>query len=222
MIVCNKCLIAKPRSEFFSRAGGKHRTPCKGCVALRKKVYESNKAASIRAVNKTYRTLQRRYLLTWVRDIKTSNGCVDCGYSSHPAALQFDHVLGEKRGCVSTMVHNGFSKAVILEEISKCQIRCVVCHRIRTHGNGTSNPTKLRMALRVEKSRPCEDCGREYPPCAMDFDHVDPETKTACVGQMAGGTISISTLMSEIRKCRLLCANCHAIKTHPDEIKEAA
>lgn len=32
----------------------------------------------------------------WLDAYKLKNGCVDCGYREHHAALHFDHVRGEK------------------------------------------------------------------------------------------------------------------------------
>ena len=55
-------------------------------------------------------------------------GCVDCGYCEHLAALDFDHVSGEKERLVS------FAKSIeqAKTEIAKCEVRCANCHRIRT------------------------------------------------------------------------------------------
>lgn len=61
------------------------------------------------------------------------------------------------------------------------------------------------------KSKPCTDCGHAFPPECMDFDHVKGKK-----------IIKISThrmyhrwetLLKEIAKCELVCANCHRIRT---------
>ncbi len=74
-----------------------------------------------------------------------------------------------------------------------------------------------RAALLVElKSKPCMDCGGTFPSCAMQFDHRDPSTKNKkfpAPGAMLGRA-SIEAFMEEIAKCDLVCANCHAIRTH--------
>ena len=63
--------------------------------------------------------------------------------------------------------------------------------------------------------RGCECCGYKEHACALDFDHLDPSTKTRDISKMH--TTSISTLTEEMRKCQVLCANCHRIKTHAPE-----
>jgi hypothetical protein len=62
--------------------------------------------------------------------IKVQAGCADCGYSDHPAALQFDHVRGVKVGNISEMVKRPWK--VILTEVEKCEVVCAVHHAIRS------------------------------------------------------------------------------------------
>jgi len=61
---------------------------------------------------------------------------MDCGYRGHPAALDFDHVRGEKTMAVSLMAERYASWAKVLEEIEKCVVRCANCHRIKTWAKG--------------------------------------------------------------------------------------
>ena len=60
------------------------------------------------------------------------------------------------------------------------------------------------------KLRPCVDCKEVFNPCAMDFDHVRGR-KFKSVSQMKG--VSLSRIKAEIRKCEVVCANCHRIRT---------
>jgi hypothetical protein len=64
----------------------------------------------------------------WLDDYKLAKGCVDCGYRSHPRALQFDHVRGTKAMNVC------FAKSIggAQREIEKCEVRCANCHFIKT------------------------------------------------------------------------------------------
>lgn len=66
------------------------------------------------------------------------------------------------------------------------------------------------------KSAPCVDCGKVYPPYVMHFDHVPGRgIKLFNIGAWTGGrTVStMESLLEEIAKCDLVCANCHAIRT---------
>ena len=57
--------------------------------------------------------------------------CVDCGQQFPTAAMDFDHVRGEKKYQIASMPFKGFSEEALLEEIAKCDVRCAVCHRLR-------------------------------------------------------------------------------------------
>lgn len=74
---------------------------------------------------------------------------------------------------------------------------------------------RKRAILHVAKSRPCSDCGNTYPPCVMDFDHINKATKKFDVGRGAGNSgVTEKIFLEEIAKCDLVCANCHRIRTH--------
>ena len=59
----------------------------------------------------------------------------------------------------------------------------------------------------------CMECGYRDAPEALQFDHIDPDNKAANVGQLVSEGRSIEAIQEEINKCRVLCANCHAIHT---------
>ncbi len=61
------------------------------------------------------------------------------------------------------------------------------------------------------KDVPCVDCGKQYPACAMDFDHVRGE-KVSGISQMQNWPHF--KLKEEIAKCEVVCSNCHRIRTH--------
>lgn len=56
----------------------------------------------------------------------------------------------------------------------------------------------------------CEDCG-ESNIITLEFDHLDGSDKINNVSAMASG--SLERLQREIDKCRILCSNCHKIRT---------
>lgn len=61
------------------------------------------------------------------------------------------------------------------------------------------------------KSIPCTDCGVSYPSYVMQFDHVRGEKKRDVARAVL---FSRKSLLEEIEKCEVVCANCHAIRTH--------
>lgn len=78
--------------------------------------------------------------------------------------------------------------------------------RFRAHA------AKKRKIIQAIKEQPCMDCGVQYPPYVMDFDHRDPETKTLTIANVAKH--GLQKLLDEIEKCDIVCSNCHRIRTH--------
>lgn len=72
-----------------------------------------------------------------------------------------------------------------------------------------------RQAVIQAKSRPCTDCGVEYPYYVMDLDHVTG-IKKFNVSQATTHASSLAVLMEEIAKCEAVCANCHRLRTFRD------
>jgi len=74
------------------------------------------------------RTLAKRKI--W--DIKEESGCVDCKEKYPHYMLDFDHLPEfEKLGSPTEIMHK-YSWEKAMEEISKCDIVCANCHKIRT------------------------------------------------------------------------------------------
>lgn len=62
------------------------------------------------------------------------------------------------------------------------------------------------------KNVPCADCGGVFHYCAMDFDHLDGETKDRNISTMRN--LSWNRIKLEISKCEVVCSNCHRIRTY--------
>lgn len=62
------------------------------------------------------------------------------------------------------------------------------------------------------KNKPCTDCGVRYPHYVMQFDHID-DNKIDSVSKLMIKS-SWQTVLDEIAKCELVCANCHASRTY--------
>ena len=96
---------------------------------VRKEWYKnkSNDANWKDKINTQYND-RRAKIQEFIRSYKLSKGCTDCGYNKHHAALEFDHVTGEKKFNVC----NARSIMQAKGEIEKCEVVCSNCHKIRT------------------------------------------------------------------------------------------
>ena len=66
---------------------------------------------------------------------------------------------------------------------------------------------------KIKTEAPCADCGVSYPPYVMQFDHLG-EDKDRDIATLTRSPVSLARLMVEIAKCEVVCANCHAERTH--------
>lgn len=75
-----------------------------------------------------------------------------------------------------------------------------------------------RALVVAAKARPCTDCGVQYPYYVMHFDHVGDD-KEFNIGDWTKRRWSIAKLRAEMAKCDVVCANCHAERTHQRQCK---
>lgn len=202
---CSKCKEERSKTEFHRSSRSKDflNSACKQCV---REAYEEI----------------RLFILEKKRDL--GGKCVQCGFDDI-RILQFDH-LRDKFKSVSLLR----SKETIEKEVSKCQLLCPFCHYIKSNNEFTRyeeveykdmKELRLRNIAYVNSVKlaigHCQFCKRvvkdsNYP--AFHFDHIDPATKIEGISRLATGVnSSIERLDREIRKCRLLCANCHMMHT---------
>jgi hypothetical protein len=95
--------------------------------------------------------------------------------------------------------------------------RCRACEREKfkvRYQNGARYKRRLGRfdAMADLKNGPCADCGGRFPSVCMDFDHRDPSTKVDNISTLASKG-SWSSVLAEVAKCDLVCANCHRIRS---------
>ena len=100
--------------------------------AARRRHYQNNKDA-YKARAKANQARLRQYVL----ELKNVTPCVDCGavYPGEPWLTEYDHIGTDKRHSISSMLSKG-SLTKLKEEIDKCELRCLICHRRKTAERG--------------------------------------------------------------------------------------
>ena len=78
-----------------------------------------------------------------------------------------------------------------------------------------SRRKKKREFLADLKNKACADCGGNFPHYVMEFDHV-PERGKKSFSVASGGNWSLKNgpLIEELKKCDVVCANCHRVRTY--------
>lgn len=108
------------------------------------------------------------------------------------------------------------------------QSQCVECRKeylaqhyqnnkdmYKKHANSNRSQYRERNRQHILehlRTHPCVDCG-ETDIEVLQFDHVEMiGSKSRRIGKYIGGS-SLSTLIKEIAKCEIRCANCHYRRT---------
>ena len=125
--------------------------------------------------------------------------CVKCGISKEPDGFAWRSKRNNER-----------------------HARCKECYReaMKDHyrdnkdqyikKNKEAKHRKTEFLIKLREETPCNDCGNKFPYYVMEFDHLKhkKEDVTTLVGS------SWKKLLTEIKKCDLVCANCHRVRTH--------
>ena len=89
---------------------------------------------------------------------------------------------------------------------------CKSCNRVYANTQSKINRQYARTFVRrVKKQNYCLKC-RESRWYLLDFHHIDNKTKLNTIAKLIGkvsGKPNMIKIKNEIRKCMLLCSNCH-------------
>lgn len=132
---CPMCLQEKEATrEYFGfnkRKKDGLQGYCLMCSRQKDKSHYNDSAdrkIKIRQSNKA----RRKRNLQYVWDYLKTHPCIDCG-EANPIVLEFDHVRGKKFAQVCKLIKERTSSIKAIQaEISKCEIRCANCHRLKT------------------------------------------------------------------------------------------
>lgn len=77
---------------------------------------------------------------------------------------------------------------------------------------------KWRLSQLIKLHSGCVDCGYNDHAVALQFDHIGDDKKMN-VSDMIRSDYSWITILQEIGKCEVRCANCHAVMTRDRKLQ---
>ena len=228
---CTKCQAIKNENEFYKNRGYID-SRCRTCIqqynSSRKEINNQNlrnwRKRNIERDRKRARVYRQKLFeenQKLINELK-SKPCSDCYESFPPIAMDFDHRPEEIKKFEISQTVRIRRFELILKEIQKCDLVCSNCHRTRTKNRRIFKIKTNKYAKRYEflknwveslKNKACDICNKNYKPWQMDFDHIDPKTKTKSICDLVRMRTTQIKILEEIQKCRLLCSNCHRIHT---------
>jgi len=155
----------------------------------------------------SYRCQRRRRVERKQRLVDIRGGqCEDCGYAISIAALEFHHRDSSTKEFGLGNFSGSWERLVA--EATKCDLVCANCHRRRHNYQGT-------VAARGKKARAielmggsCNGCSSVVPDSLFEFHHWDARDKEFGISR-DGMSRPWEAIAAELRKCVMLCANCH-------------
>jgi hypothetical protein len=143
-----RCVICKqslPLTAFNKRVASDDglQIHCRECNRQRARAYyERNREKHKQDVRPYIAQYQQRNRALVFEHLR-SHPCVDCG-EQDVVVLEFDHVREQKTDAVTQLVWRTVSVETLLAEIAKCDVRCVNCHRRKTHRERGTWKGKMR------------------------------------------------------------------------------
>jgi hypothetical protein len=218
---CPRCAQDLPATAFNWSQGSGYQGWCRDCF---REYFRARGDFHRRQVART-QAIRSKRAQSIVLDALRASPCVDCG-EQDLLVLEFDH-LGDKVAGVATLLAAKGRVDALVEEIKKCEVVCVNCHRRRTarragwrradsdrrsrlDGLTPSVQRNLAFVYRTLEANGCTDC-REHDIVVLDFDHLGP--KRSPVPYLAWQGASLRRVIAEVRQCEVRCANCHRRRT---------
>ncbi len=131
MKICYKCKSKKEVTEFNKNASRKDglQTMCRLCDNKRKRTYYQNRKDKFIS----YNSKKKYKIAKWFEEYKRTLKCSKCD-DTRWYVLDFHHEdPSTKTSTLSKLVRQGYSKEVIMLEVSKCIVLCSNCHREEHH-----------------------------------------------------------------------------------------
>lgn len=107
------------------------------------------------------------------------------------------------------------------QELKKCTIKCIKCHRIKTKSEYKYDYQKplvifgnqIKLNTGKCSNTHCKETVQKGSENLFDWDHINPEEKTYSISHMIHRHFTKQSILDEIKKCRLLCCSCHRLHT---------
>lgn len=92
-------------------------------------------------------------------------------------------------------------------------------NREKVRASERSRHADMRRKLDLLKmGRPCYDCGGDFPPVCLSWDHIPGKEKFFTIGSQMKSHC-LDAVIDEINKCQLVCFNCHQLRTANRKLK---
>lgn len=131
--------------------------------------------------------------------------CVKCANKKEDTHFHFRSDNKSKRRTVCIECCRSYSKNHYRQH------KALYIKRAKAFNKKQNNENRFKM-LDFLKGKQCVDCGNDDIR-VLEFDHRDNVDKKGNIGDLMRGRYCWNSILIEIAKCDIRCANCHRIRT---------
>jgi hypothetical protein len=162
-------------------------------------------------------TTNKEYIKRWASKLVVVNWlggkCCKCGESKLPF-LEFHHTRDKVR---PLFFGNGsIDTDEFKRELEKCIVLCKRCHQEERLMKVNDRILFKERLMKMTGHSSCSICGyRGVNIASLEFHHRDKSAKSFNIGTVCRGnvpTIPLEDVIEEVKKCDVLCSNCHVSK----------
>lgn len=84
-------------------------------------------------------------------------------------------------------------------------------HKQQSRQHQRTRKRNLKFIREYKLNHGCSNCGYKESSVALDFHHINPTTKLNSISRLANDCYSLHKIKLEMKKCTILCANCHRV-----------
>ena len=160
---------------------------------------------------------QQDYIRKWAQKYaviqRVGGKCQRCG-EGNIVLLEFHHLQKRSKTFPANrgMWEMHGVDAQFFDELKTGEILCRRCHQEERESNSS---LKIQL-LKIAGSDCCSSCGyRGKNLTSLEFHHRNRNDKMFNIGTVCRGrtlTVKFESLIDEVKKCDVLCSNCHALK----------
>ena len=201
MIKCVVCLKNLSSDEFEKEPKSKlgYRKTCHKCLYQKRKA----RKAELKALAKdpAYPALPKNYRINNVLKLDLyQQGLKECGVCKNLKSLSNFYLISNSK----------------TKHYDKHQPRCKECAKAYTKEWFLKKNLPIREYLYEYRiSKGCFNCGNKDPR-VLEFDHLRNKKFNLGKAHTIKG-LTLTQLKAEVKKCVVLCYNCHKIKTHKEQ-----
>lgn len=151
------------------------------------------------------------YFLWWYKKLKAikllGGKCRKCG-ENRPWLLNFHHKNPKEKEFHIKKIRR-MRWSFLVKEIEKCELLCYNCHKEEHHSKETIYLIKKHKLLEIKNIFNCQYCGYNNYVGALDFHHEKDKNILLTSSSLTSLNQIKDEIIEEIKKCKVLCANCH-------------